>query len=428
MVADNTQQDPVVITGIGMVTSLGIDRESTWDAIVGGQCGIRKFDARYGVPDGVRIAAQVQLPNELRRFDQLNSIRFSQIAFDEALRDAQVSLDSIAPHRIGLGCAAHMGDVRIRYFEEGVWSAADQVTPWWSQWLPNSVAHSIIEQRPDFKYPQIQGPRLCYSTACASSMIAMIQSIRAIRRGEADIMVAGGGECIDNLFASGFFSMRALSRSENPEQGCQPFDVNRSGFVMGEGACYIVFERLSHAVARGATIYASVLTERMASQAHHITSLEVDNESLSYLIRETIRSCGLLPADIDYINAHGTGTEQNDLTEITCINQVFNSDAERLHVSSTKSQIGHLVNASGSTELAITTLGLRDGVSPPTVNLNEPESDCLFNCVANQSQQRKAKTSIKISQAFGGHLASIALQRFEGHDNSFAYPKKIRAA
>lgn len=406
-----------------MITALGNDRESTWQAIKSGRCGIKPIEQPAPVPDSVKIAARVNLPTDFSAPDRLPAIRFSEIAFHEAVEDSGIKLSEIDPERIGLASAAHIGDLRQFEVEAGLMSKDQQFIPWWQQWLPNSVIGRLGKQfLQDNRHCSFQGPRFCYSTACASSMIALIQSIRSIRRGECDVMVAGGGEGIDQLFAAGFASMRALSRESNPNRACQPFDVNRSGFVMGEGASFLVLERESHALARGAKIYAKVLSEKMASQAHHITSVDIDDEALVYLINQTVRSSELDFDDVDYINAHGTGTEQNDITEITSINSVFRSNADRLHVSSTKSQLGHLVNASGCTELAVSILGLRDGVVPPTVNLFKPESACHFNCVANQPVKQRLKTAMKLSMAFGGHLAGICIQRFDSATNGFAYP------
>jgi len=416
------QQDPVVITGIGLITALGLDREATWSNIRQGKCGIGPIKQRQGLHPNVKFAAEVNLPIDLVCPDELDVIRYSRCAFNEALEDSGVDLSSIDPCRIGVASNGHLGDLRQSWVDAGKLAAGQQIVPWWSQWLPQTATDLLANQH------QFLGPRLCYATACASSMIAMIQSTRAIRTGQCDVMVAGGGQQLSSFLAAGFYKMRALSSACRPEVACRPFDQDRSGFVMGEGAAYVVLERLSHAVARGAKIYAEVLAGKMASQAHHITSVELEDEALVYLIKETIRAANLDSKDVEYINAHGTGTIQNDITEINCINSVFGAHTEQLQVSSTKSQIGHLVGASGSAELAVTLLGMRDGIAPPTANLENPEAACRFDCVAKQAAPRQFKHALKFSMSFGGHLAGIAVRRYDNAGNCFEYLPETKAA
>ncbi len=402
------KNDSVVITGIGMVTALGNDARTTWENVKAGKCGIDKIRSRAGLPSAVRLAAEVKLPIDFKQPDRLDVVRYSRLAFAEAIEDSGLELEALDPRMLGVASTAHIGDLRQFSVEAGLASQDQQIIPWWEQWLPHTATADLANRHRCF------GPRLCYSTACASSMIGIIQATRTIRQGVCDVMVAGGGEQIEPLMAAGFHNMRALTNAADAHAACLPFDMNRTGFVMGEGAAFLVLERLSHAVARGASIYAEVLTERLLCQAHHITSLDMEDEALTYLIRETVRSANLVPHEIEYINAHGTGTIQNDFTEINCINSVFGRRADELHVSSTKSQIGHLVSASGSAELAVTLLGMQDRTAPPTVNLHNPEPGCRFNCVANRAQPRDFKHALKLSMAFGGHLAAIAVRRYDG--------------
>ncbi|HMO15233.1 MAG TPA: beta-ketoacyl-[acyl-carrier-protein] synthase family protein [Pirellulaceae bacterium] len=406
--SSRTQNEPIVVTGIGLITALGKDAPSTWENIKAGRCGISKIRPREGVPQEVKLAAEIKLPTDFRQPDMLDVIRYSRLAFQEAVQDANLDFQAMDPRMLGVASTGHMGDLRHCFFETGSADSNSQIVPWWTQWLPQTATFDLAHAG------RWLGPRLCFSTACASSLVSVIQSARYLRQGMCDVMVAGGAEQIEPLFAAGFYQMRALSDSGDHRTGCLPFDQNRSGFVMGEGAAFLVLERLSHAVARGAAIYAEILSERMLSQAHHLTSLNLEDEALTHLIKQTVRGAALDLTDVEYINAHGTGTMQNDITEINCINSVFGSHANQLHVSSTKSQIGHLVGASGSAELAVTLLGMRDRISPPTVNLQNPEPRCEFSCVANEAQTRDYRHSLKLSMAFGGHLAGIALRRYDG--------------
>lgn len=213
--------------------------------------------------------------------------------------------------------------------------------------------------------------------------------------------------------------MRVLA---DPAEGCRPFDRNRKGFVMGEGAAMFVLERLSHAEARGAKIYAEVLAGKMLADAHHVTGLDLESESLTRLIRDTLRGADLAPSDVDYINAHGTGTVQNDLMETRGIRRALGADADSLYVSALKSMLGHLVNASGSVELALTTLALRDGFVPPTINLTDPDPECDLNCVPLIGESKRVQIAIKLALAFGGHLVAVAIRRWNDARTGFQYP------
>ena len=222
--------------------------------------------------------------------------------------------------------------------------------PWWQQWLPNTACAMVAS---DY---DLRGPRLSNSTACASGTIAILKAVRAIRDGQCDLALAGSSEAIHPLFAAGFYNMGVLADHDDPTQACRPFDANRSGFVMGEGAAMFVLERLEHAQERGAAIYAEVLGGRILSDARHVTSLDANSDALSELIRGTLRSSRLVPRDVAYVNAHGTGTKQNDLLESRGIRAAFGRAASSVCVSANKAMLGHLVNASGSVELAITAL------------------------------------------------------------------------
>jgi 3-oxoacyl-(acyl-carrier-protein) synthase len=295
--------------------------------------------------------------------------------------------------------------------------------PWWTQWFPSTACATIAS---DY---DLRGPRLSNSTACASGTIAILKAVRAIRDGQCDLALAGSSEAIHPLFAAGFHNMRVLADHDDPTQACRPFDANRSGFVMGEGAAMFVLERLSHARRRGATIYAEILGGRILTDARHVTSLDEESDAaLSELIRGTLRQAGVTPRDIAYVNAHGTGTKQNDVIETRGIRAAFGRAADNVCVSSTKSMLGHLVNASGSVELAITALALRDGFAPPTLNLTDPDPECDLDCIPLIGRARPLEHALKLSIAFGGHLAAIILRRWTGAEARQPQPLLRRAA
>jgi 3-oxoacyl-(acyl-carrier-protein) synthase len=403
----SARKDPIVISGIGLITSVGDTRESTWAAIREGRSGVRRLTGLEGIPDGLLIGAPVDIePSEP---GQLKSITLAEHAAAEAMHDSGVVLEELDRDRFGCVIAGHMGDTgRI----SGLFGLATPPhvpnTPWWHQWMPNTACSRVANQY------GLTGPRLCHSTACASGLIEVLSAVRAIEDNQCDIALAGSSEGIHPLFAAGFRAMRVLAEHDDPQQACRPFDRHRSGFVMGEGAAMFVLERLSHAEARGAQIYAELLGGRMLAEAHHVTDLDGESDALTRLLSETMHRSQLSPADIHYISAHGTGTQQNDVAEVRAIRQSMGRAADGLCLSSAKSMLGHLVNAAGSVELAITALALRDGFAPPTINLTDPDPACDLDCIPLAGRTGKFETALKISVAFGGHLAALALRRWQG--------------
>jgi 3-oxoacyl-(acyl-carrier-protein) synthase len=330
----------------------------------------------------------------------------------EALADARIHIASVDRDRFGCSIGAHMGDTD---FVVERMALQDKLIPpgkepWWQQWLPNTACAMVAR---DY---DLRGPRLSNSTACASGTIAILKAVRAIQDGQCDLALAGSSEAIHPLFAAGFYNMGVLADHENPSQACRPFDANRTGFVMGEGAAMFVLERLEHARERGAAIYAEVLGGRILNDARHVTSLDANSDALTELIRGTLRTSHLAPRDVAYINAHGTGTKQNDLLESRGIRAAFGRAANSVCVSANKAMLGHLVNASGSVELAITALALRDGFAPPTLNLTDPDPECDLDCIPLFGREKPLEHALKLSIAFGGHLAAIALRRWDGRE------------
>jgi 3-oxoacyl-(acyl-carrier-protein) synthase len=356
---------------------------------------------------------------------QLKNIPLCRQTAAEALADAQLHLAAVDRERFGCSIGAHMGDAD--YVVERLGLAPEMIPqgkrPWWHQWFPNTACAMVAR---DYG---LLGPRLSNSTACASGTIAILKAIRAIQDGQCDLALAGSSEAIHPLFAAGFYNMGVLAEHADPAQACRPFDTQRNGFVMGEGAAMFVLERLDHALARRAPIYAEVLGGRILSDARHVTSLDSNSsDSLVELIRGTLRAGRLVPRDIAYVSAHGTGTLQNDVLEARGIRAAFGRAADTVCVSASKSMLGHLVNASGSVELAITALALRDGFAPPTLNLTDPDPACDLDCVPLVGRSRPLEHALKLSIAFGGHLAAIVLRRWTGATARIAVPLYRQAA
>jgi 3-oxoacyl-(acyl-carrier-protein) synthase len=409
------RDDRIVITGIGMMTAVGGDREAVWRAMQLGTSGIGRLTGVAGIPDGLLLGATVDVETDFP--GQLKNIPLTRVTATEALADSGIDFREVDSDRFGCSIGAHMGDddfITERLGRNDLIPPGKR--PWFEQWLPNTTCAMVAQEL------DLRGPRLSNSTACATGTIAILKAVRAIRDDQCDVALAGSSEAIHPLFAAGFNSMGVLATHSDPTQASRPFDALRNGFVMGEGAAMLVLERLSHARRRGAKIYAEVLGGRMLSDGRHVTSLDAGSQSLVELIEGSLRTSGLAPRDISYVNAHGTGTKQNDVMETHGIRRALGRAADSICVSANKSMLGHLVNASGSVELALTALALRDGFAPPTLNLTNPDPDCDLDCVPLVGRARPFEHAIKLSIAFGGHLAAIVLRRWDGADARAALP------
>ncbi|MBL9164695.1 MAG: beta-ketoacyl-[acyl-carrier-protein] synthase family protein [Planctomycetaceae bacterium] len=399
-------EDRVVITGIGMVTAVGHDRESTWRAVKAGHNGVRKLCGMPGIPDGLLLGATVEgVPRD--RFGDRN-FPIAMAAAREALADSRLDLRRCDRSRIASSYGTCGGPTPWMAEEYARREGTTQIKPWWENLLYSAVPTRVANRLGIF------GPRLVNSTACATGAIATINGMRAILDGQADIAFVGSAQTLHPILSAGFYNMRVLANADDPAAACRPFDANRTGFVMGEGAATLVLERLSSARARGASIYAEILGGALLSDSTHVTDLSADSRPLTHLLDRTLRQSNLVPSDVAYINAHGTGTKQNDAMETRGIRAAFGAAANRLCVSTIKANLGHLVNAAGAVELAITAMALRDGFAPPTVNLTHPDPDCDLDCVPLVGRRRALEHAVKISIAFGGHLAAIALRRWSG--------------
>ncbi len=406
----------VVITGIGAVTPVGKDAPSTWESICAGRHGITKID-RFDTEDlGVSVAALVKDfdpssildRKEQRRTDPY--CQFALYAATEALRDCGSDLKDLDPYRVGVIIGSGIGGMQTfeenhqKFLEKG----PGRVSVFFIPMMISNMAAGNISIRTGFK-----GANFAPVTACASSAHAVGEAFRLIKNGYLDACVAGGAEATVTKFAmAGFNNMGALSRSTDPDRASIPFDKERDGFVMGEGAGVLILEELEHARARGAKIYAEVAGYGATGDAHHITSPAPDGEAAAKAMELAYTEAGLTPADIDYINAHGTSTPVNERYETIAIKKALGDAAKTVAVSSTKSMTGHMLGAAGAVEAMLTALALRDGILPPTVGYKVPDEECDLDVVPNTARKQDIRAALSNSLGFGGHNAALCLKKY----------------
>mgnify|MGYP001156499366 CR=1 FL=1 len=406
----------VAITGIGCVTPIGNDAAETWRNAANGVAGIRRLnDERTdGLP--VKLAAVASEFDPLRTMEAKEarrSDRFAQLAIaaaDEAVRDSGLTVgDNADPLRTGVWVGSGVGGIMT--FEAGMADALrhgyDRVSPFaLPMFLPNMAASRVAIRF------GARGITACTATACASGSQSIGEAFRAIRRGEADAMIAGGAEApVCRIGLASFAAMRALSTQTDPAQGSRPFDKRRDGFVMGEGAGMLVLEAWEHAKARRARIYAELLGYGSGGEGHHIAAPRADGSDWARTIGLALEDAGLSCGSIGYINAHGTSTPLNDAAETRAIKAAFGSRAYDVSVSSTKSMTGHLLGASGAVEAILSVLALRDGIVPPTVNYREPDGELDLDYTPNAARSRRLAAAMSNTFAFGGHNAVLVFGR-----------------
>ncbi|MGA1862375.1 beta-ketoacyl-ACP synthase II [Deferribacter thermophilus] len=408
----------VVITGIGLVTPLGVGLQENWENILAGKSGVG-YITRFDSSDfPVRIAAEVKDfdkeafvdKKDIKRFDEF--IVLALVAAELAARDANLNFDNIDHEEAGAIIGSGIGgfktieDQHAVYMEKGF----KRVSPFFIPSVIINMGSGAISIRYGLK-----GPNSSVVTACATGAHAVGDAFKIIQRGDAKIMFAGGAEsAITPLAVAGFANMKALSRrNDEPEKASRPFDVDRDGFVMGEGAGILILEELEHALARGAKIYAEVVGYGMTGDAYHITAPDESGDGASRAMKMAIKDAGITPDKIDYINAHGTSTPYNDIIETRAIKNVFGEHAYKLYVSSTKSMTGHLLGAAGSVEAAYCAMAIKDGVVPPTINLENPDPECDLNYVPNKPINAEVRYALSNSFGFGGTNACLVLKRYE---------------
>jgi 3-oxoacyl-[acyl-carrier-protein] synthase II len=409
----------VVVTGVGLVVPTGIGVKTTWKNICEGKSGIgplTRFD-----PDGfeTKIAGEVKGFNpeayiekkEIKKMDLF--IQYALAATQEALKDAQLKITPENSERIGVIVGTGLGGLPSleKYHKVLLEKGPSRITPFFIPMLIANLASGQIAIQFGPK-----GPNTCVVTACATGAHCIGNAFRAIVYGDADAMITGGTEAnITPLTIGGFNAMKALStRNEEPEKACRPFDKNRDGFVVAEGAGILTLEELGFALKRNAKIYGEVIGYGYTGDAYHITAPPPDGEGAARCMRMAIKDAGLRPEDIDYINAHGTSTPLNDLTETLAIKAVFGEYAKQIPISATKSMTGHLLGAAGSTEAIFTLLAIQDGIIPPTINYEEPDPECDLDYVPNVARQKSLNVAMSNAFGFGGTNAALILKKFSG--------------
>ncbi|ABM18947.1 MULTISPECIES: beta-ketoacyl-ACP synthase II [Marinobacter] len=410
----------VVITGMGMLSPVGNDVTSSWEAIRAGRSGIGLIDRFDASEYTTRIGGAVKdldiepwlSSKEARKLDAF--IHYGLIAAQQAVDDSGLEQYSkLDKERVGIAIGSGIGG--LEYIEKNVLqmdkAGPRKVSPFF---VPASVINMISGNAAiRFGY---KGPNIAIVTACTTGTHNIGYAARTIAYGDADVMLAGGSEMATTRSGvAAFSSARALStRNDEPEKASRPWDRDRDGFVLSDGAGVVVLEELEHARARGATIYGEVIGFGMSDDAHHITAPPADGEGAARSMRNAIRDAGISPDLVGYINAHGTSTQVGDVAEVAAVKSVFGSHAEKLAMSSTKSMTGHLLGAAGAVEAIFSVLAVRDGVLPPTINLDHPDEGCDLDFVAHKSRDADVKVALSNSFGFGGTNGTLIVSRYEG--------------
>jgi 3-oxoacyl-[acyl-carrier-protein] synthase II len=408
----------VVISGIGMISPLGIGNEPTWRGLLDGRSGVDRISKFDPSAFACQIAGEVRgfepgqwiEKKEVKKSDTF--IHYAIAAAQMAVDDAKLDTNACDAERMGVIIGSGIGglplieEMHTKLMERG----PSRISPFFIPGLIVNLAAGQISIRFTCK-----GPSSAPATACATGAHAIGDAFKIIQRDDADVMFAGGTEAvITPLAVGGFGAMRALStRNDDPKTASRPWDLNRDGFVMGEGAGIVLLEEREHAIARGAKIYCELTGYGMSSDAYHITSPAEDGSGMINVMRRALKDAGLKPEEIDYINAHGTSTPLGDKAETVAIKGVFGEHAYKLAVSSTKSMTGHLLGAAGGLEAAISAMVVKEGMLPPTINHETPDPDCDLDYVPNQARQKQVRHVLSNSFGFGGTNATLVFSRHE---------------
>jgi 3-oxoacyl-[acyl-carrier-protein] synthase II len=408
----------VVVTGIGLVSPLGVDRSSTWDGLLAGRSGIgpiTKFDA---TGYACRIAGEVRdfdPESHLERKDVRKMDTFTHYAVAasrEALADADFAVEPDNAERVGVYIGSGIGGLPLleKTHRDLLERGPRRISPFFLPGMILNMASGQVSILTGAK-----GPNLAVATACATASHAIGESFRMIQRGTADAMITGGTEAvICPLAVGGFCSMKALStRNDEPEKASRPFDAERDGFVIGEGAGILLLEEREQALARGARVYAEMAGYGVSGDAFHISAPSEDGDGAVRAMREALLDAGMAPEEVDYVNAHGTSTPAGDRVETLAVKRVFGEHAVRLAFASTKSMTGHLLGAAGGLETAVSALSVFDDVIPPTINQTTPDPECDLDSVPNESRRAKVRASLNNSFGFGGTNASLVVIKHE---------------
>ena len=407
----------VVVTGLGVVTPVGKDIPSMWEALLACRSGVGRIDRFDADAFESQIAAEVRdfdpaqylNPKEIKRTERFT--QFAIAAAKQAVTDAGIHVDREDPFRCGVIIGSGMGSMHLIEEQHNVLLAKGpkKLTPFLIPMLICNMAPGHVAMDLGFK-----GPNFCTTTACASGAHGIGEAFRSIQRGDADVMLGGGTEsCITPMAVGGFCALMALSRrNQEPTKASRPFDQQRDGFVIGEGAGVMVLEELEHAKRRGAKIYAEMVGYGLSADAFHMTAPDPEGAGAARAMAMALTDAKLRPDQITYLNAHGTSTELNDKIETLAIKKTFGPAAKQVAVSSTKSMMGHLIGAAGGVEAVISVLAIERSVMPPTINYEHPDPACDLDYIPNQPRQARVTAALSNSLGFGGHNASILFRPF----------------
>jgi 3-oxoacyl-[acyl-carrier-protein] synthase II len=418
--ASNSTERRVVITGLGVVAPLGNSVDVFWDKLIAGECGVEKITSWDASPFDTQIAAQVKdfdplpafpSPKEIRRTDRYS--QFGIYAAWQALKDSGIDLTKTDPDHVGAFIGSGIGGLQTTseqlkvLFDRG----PGRLSPFMIPMLISNMASGLVSM-----YLNLRGPNFATCSACATANHAIGEAWRTIKMGDANVMFAGGAEAtIVPIGIGGFCAMRAMStRNDDPKRSSRPFDKDRDGFVMGEGAGVVVLEELEHAKARGARIYAELAGYGNTADAHHLTAPSPGGEGAARCMKMALRNAGLNTTDITYVNAHGTSTPQGDIAETEAIKTVFGDYARKLMVSSTKGATGHMLGAAGAVETIVCVKAIETDTIPPTINYETPDPQCDLDYVPNTARKTKVNAIVNNSFGFGGHNATITAKKFVG--------------
>ena len=409
----------VVVTGVGLITPLGIGVEESWRGLIEGRSGIRRITHFDSSAFATQIAGEVEgfkpeeyiEPKEVKKMDRF--IHFAIAASDMAMKDSGLKITEGNAEKVGVIIGSGIGGLPAieHYHSILLEKGPRRITPFFIPMLIINLAAGNVS----IKFGA-RGPNSAVATACATGSHAIGDAFKIIQRGDADAMIAGGSESvITPLGIGGFNAMKALStRNNEPEKASRPFDRDRDGFIMGEGAGIMILESLDHALSRGAKIYAELVGYGMTADAYHITSPAPEGEGAARCMAMGLKDGGIDPLDVDYINAHGTATKYGDEIESSAIKTVFKEHAYKVAISSTKSMTGHLLGAAGGVEAVISVLCMRDNIVPPTINLDNPDPQCDLDYVPHKARKMDVNCAMSNSFGFGGTNACLIFKRFKG--------------
>lgn len=407
----------VVVTGLGALSPLGNDVDTSWNNAINGVSGIGPITRVDAEEYPAKVAAELKDFNvedymdkkEARKMDRFT--QYAVVAAKMAVEDADLNItDEIAP-RVGVWVGSGIGGLETleSQFEIFLTKGPRRVSPFFVPMMIPDMATGQISIALGAK-----GVNSCTVTACATGTNSIGDAFKVIQRGDADVMVTGGTEApLTRMSFAGFSANKALSTNPDPKTASRPFDKNRDGFVMGEGAGIIVLEELEHALARGAKIYGEIVGYGSTGDAYHITAPAQDGEGGARAMQEAIKDAGIAPEEIDYINAHGTSTYYNDKYETMAIKTVFGEHAHKLAVSSTKSMTGHLLGAAGGIEAIFSILAIKEGVIPPTINIQTPDEECDLDYVPDEARRQELNYVLSNSLGFGGHNATLIFKKYQ---------------